>query len=85
MAPLVECVMVAFASVFRDSNMFLVFSCYFDDFLVISGVSAFTKTAHARFNFFEHYSAKTRNIIELDNMHCSTTHFIIEPVLLGLA
>ena len=43
--------MVAFASVFRDSNMFLVFSCYFDDFLVISGVSAFTKTAHARFNF----------------------------------
>ena len=51
MAPLVECVLVAFASVFRDSNMFLVFSCYFDDFLVISGVSAFTKTAHARFNF----------------------------------
>ena len=49
MAPLVGCVMVAFASVFRDSNMFLVFSCYFDDFLVMSGVSAFTKTARARF------------------------------------
>ena len=68
MAPLVECVMVAFASVFRDSNMFLVFSCYVDHFLVIPGVSAFTKTAHARFKFFEHYSAETRIIIELDNI-----------------